>query len=419
VRAKQQLRIWQQFVLLVLFTACNKALRMGSAGDAQQPAPPASAFQGASSSATVAAGPAPAVGSTDCCSGLVDAARVVLEGSDGGIVSPSSCIKQLQRQSDEPVRKSWAPFRSPEPARLWLSDDTSCAASGPSGDVFCWGCYDGANDCLNARPTAIRQFAGAVAIASGGAEICALYRSKAVRCYEKFSWRRGREPTYTRKTRELPGAIASLQGRGGMICVLSKVGKVLCWTGMSNANDPTALIRALPAARAISVAGNRGCALDASDAVWCWSVAEQASFTAAARVSGLPSLASISVGRVGCGMTVAGDVWCWDYDHGQRRGPRFDGRPTQIAVGEQEACAVLDSGQVACWDPAAQTLNLRVLNGPERAVAVVGSMHFCAAESSGAIWCWGNDRYGQLGLGNRRHAGAAPGLVVAPEADEP
>ncbi len=153
-----------------------------------------------------------------------------------------------------------------------------------------------------------------------------------------------------------------------------------------------------------------------------------------------------------CALDADGAVRCWgDNVHGQLglgdRAARGDvpgemgaslpavalPAPAQaIAAGAHHTCALLTSGTVACWgrgefgqlglgDRAARgdapgemgtalpTVSLR----SAAAEVTAGATHTCARLTSGAVQCWGDNVYGQLGLGDRASRGDGPGEMGA------
>ena len=131
----------------------------------------------------------------------------------------------------------------------------------------------------------------------------------------------------------------------------------------------------------------------------------------------------------------SGEVWGW----GANRGPHFplghastdtDGHAlgtqvlspaklgvsgaTKLAAGRDGACALLSNGTVSCWGrqlggpdvptPGSHTyLPTLVSDGVNNLTGVTaiayGDNHACALKSDATVWCWGDDRLGQLGDG--------------------
>lgn len=101
-----------------------------------------------------------------------------------------------------------------------------------------------------------------------------------------------------------------------------------------------------------------------------------------------------------------------------------------VGSGDYHSCALLSNGSVKCWganlygtsglgDTArhdgrasymGDNLPAVALGTGRRAVALyVGAEHSCAVLDNGALKCWGQNTYGQLGLGDTNDRGDAPG----------
>jgi cysteine-rich repeat protein len=143
-----------------------------------------------------------------------------------------------------------------------------------------------------------------------------------------------------------------------------------------------------------------------------------------------------------CALLESGAVRCWgagDYgrlgygntnDIGDDEVPATAGnvnvdshlRVVQLAAGYLHTCAVLESGAVRCWgyggdgqlgygntgnigdDEAPATAGEVNVGGPVVQLAA-GIFHTCALLETGAVRCWGEGRYGQLGSGNTANIG--------------
>jgi alpha-tubulin suppressor-like RCC1 family protein len=216
----------------------------------------------------------------------------------------------------------------------------------------------------------------ATAIALGDRHACAITSSQAVYCW-------GLNDAY-----QLGHASAS---DGDQICPGASPGQTLPCTG-----TPT-LVAGIDSAVSIGASGAWTCVVTATGTVQCWG---------ASQVPGVD-------GGVGCGLGVqeqGGSCYSGFYAVGGLSGA------TQLAVAYDHACATLtpsaaDAGaSVECWGnnnegqvspsacpgsdcttPIART-DLSSTTG-----VAAGNAFSCALESSGAVDCFGDNTYGQLG----------------------
>lgn len=100
---------------------------------------------------------------------------------------------------------------------------------------------------------------------------------------------------------------------------------------------------------------------------------------------------------------------------------RGDDRPARPLVGvqslrsnENQVCALLADGTVACADAFADGLTAELVPGLRGVVELApGESHFCARTRAGEVHCWGANRNGQLGDGTTEGRAApapVPGL---------
>lgn len=138
---------------------------------------------------------------------------------------------------------------------------------------------------------------------------------------------------------------------------------------------------------------------------------------------------SVAAGSHTCTSLSSGDIYCW--------GPNFQGQlgnnsfsntfvPVRVAlgllrsnltavsvsVGSMFTCAVLTTGEVACWGyneygnlgdgTEISRSDPRLVSLPRGSVAVsvaCGTTHSCASLKTGEVMCWGFNVYGVLGIG--------------------
>ena len=94
----------------------------------------------------------------------------------------------------------------------------------------------------------------------------------------------------------------------------------------------------------------------------------------------------------------------------------------QLSVGSDHACASRASGRLYCWGGnfygslgngdrgagADRTLPVAVAGGATDWAVVSAGGHTCARKTSGRLFCWGDNFYGQLGIGDHRQPHPTP-----------
>jgi len=123
-----------------------------------------------------------------------------------------------------------------------------------------------------------------------------------------------------------------------------------------------------------------------------------------------------------CAMNSAGGTQCWgENSHGQlgdgtktdqnRPTPLLDGPWSRLALGDQHSCGIRGDGSLRCWgdnhrgqlglgtrgEPMISPIPVGTSNTWKQIAA--GNLHTCAIESDDSLWCWGDNRSGQLGTG--------------------
>jgi hypothetical protein len=225
-------------------------------------------------------------------------------------------------------------------------------------------------------------------------------------------------------------------------------GGVKCWGG-ADGLVPVDVLGLTSGVAAIVAGGNHTCALTTGGGVKCWGSGELGDGTTTTSlvpvdVSGLASgVSAIATGADHtCAVTHGGGVKCWGTNLYGQLGNGITteiaaGVPVEvsglasnviaIAAGNDHACALTSRGGVKCWgnngfgQVGIGTTAEFAVPIPVDASGLVGGVieiaaagwHTCARTRSSGVKCWGADYLGQLGIG-APSASAAP----SPTADE-
>lgn len=241
-------------------------------------------------------------------------------------------------------------------------------------------------------------------------------------------------------------------------CAILADGSVTCW-GEGNplqpgwrtegfVPDPRPItVPDVTGAQELTVGGNHACALDGGGQVWCWGeniagaigVDENQHQVPPTRLDALGVMSDIDAGaQHTCSVDRDGGVWCWGDNGSGKSGQPLDeprshvprqvaGLPavTEVAAGRQHTCARTVDGEVWCWgsnrfgelgagtgDDRPQPVRIDALSGV-RQLSTAGA-HTCAVDASGDAWCWGHNVAGQLGDGTELREGTSGGSASSP-----
>ncbi len=227
-------------------------------------------------------------------------------------------------------------------------------------------------------------------------------------------------------------------------CAITTGGGVQCWgdngygelgNGTTTASQVPVQVTGLTSGVTSLSAGAAGiraaCAVTAGGVVQCWGynggvlgngTAAGAS-SVPVQITGFPGpMTAVAVGAgFACALDTGGGVWCWGQNNVGQLGNnsttaslapvRVNGlsRVTSLAAGTTSAYALTSSGVLESWgqnnlgqlgngSTTNSTVPVQVVGlGGGVAALTAGEGTACAITSGGALECWGNNNYGQLG----------------------
>ncbi|HEY5938948.1 MAG TPA: hypothetical protein VIU61_30050 [Kofleriaceae bacterium] len=302
----------------------------------------------------------------------------------------------------------------------------SCALR-RDGRVACW-----PGD--NARVRDIKAFGKATALSSGIYETCAVSASK-VRCLQ-----RSLDPQFPPAEVVVPRTSDGFQVGGSGICARTRTRQLACVEEVSDAHR---FPGALPARKLVPIAGFTDvtafasgpgelcaatskhvlCAIVSSERIRGKGESPWDKPSPIAGVSGADVVALAGGGYHRCALLRSGKIACWGAGN---MGELGDGNllntstavmvktiddATQITAGDEHTCALRKSGTVWCWgrdhfgqlgdgdavfDLRTEPHEVKNLTGVLEVNAA--AFHTCA-RTADAVYCWGSNEFGRLGLG--------------------
>jgi alpha-tubulin suppressor-like RCC1 family protein len=347
------------------------------------------------------------------------------------------------------------------PVRVGTIDKVAAVATGEAhtcavttaGAVLCWGADDtgqlgDGGDIDRGVPREVTGITGATAAAAGKNFSCAVGGDRAVRCWGdgKVGQLGDGGALGPRPPTIVAGApdVDSLSASGQHACAVTTSGRVLCWGAndkgqigdgtLASARPPTSPdpVALPPATRVTKVVTGDAhtCAL-ASDGLRCWGDNSQDQIDPA--LPSAPVTSPIAVGTdpidVAAGAqhtcivrkgATENPVTCWGANSdGQRGGetpmPQVIANATAVAAGGAFSCALATDGALYCWGDnhfgqlaiggdTARATPVQVPGLAHAAALAAGGAHTCAtaddADGAKALFCWGANDSGQLGDGS-------------------
>lgn len=349
---------------------------------------------------------------------------------------------------DEPTPLSGGPTGLAKAEHLAAGQGHVCAGL-TGGAVACWG--DNAGGALGrgtldleagATPEEVPDLTlaeGAHALSAGRNRTCAVSAEGAV-CWGDGT--RGACGDGSEAPRPSPGGVVGLPSRGLALaagdfhtCAAMTTGRVSCWGRADSgqvgpkAGELTDLPVRVPLpwpALDVAAGARHSCALSETGAVVCWGASDKGQLGSSGAQEevalGAPALDVACGGDTCCALLRGGAVSCWgDNSSGQLGRAKneaalpFDPSPAPVqglagaravAVGASHACAAVAGEAVRCWGQGtegqvgpgganAQIVPLAVAGVVDATQVACGQAHSCALTED-ALWCWGDDSWGQL-----------------------
>jgi alpha-tubulin suppressor-like RCC1 family protein len=322
------------------------------------------------------------------------------------------------------------------------------------------------------QATAVQSLAGALSVTAGGAHTCAVLSATPPLHQATVCWgdnQAGQIGDGTRLDRSVPTPLKiNLDAEevvAGLLhsCLRDRAGGVWCWgrggqgqLGASTLIDvvvPVA-VAGLGGATRVAAGQAHSCSVQGGT-VSCWGANDDGQLgdgttngrSVPAVVNRTGEVVEIALGGAHtCARRRDGTVACWGRgSEGQLGHGDLESRSTPVVVanladavgsnletvvglaaGDRHTCAVLGDGRVVCWGQGSDgqlgwgtaiqhEIPVRVMGLTGAVEIAAGDNHSCArtstdgrVETPGGVFCWGDNRAGQLGDGRKRLRETAP-----------
>jgi alpha-tubulin suppressor-like RCC1 family protein len=336
----------------------------------------------------------------------------------------------------------------------------------PRGQASCWGGNSNgelgngmAKD--SPEPSAVQGGLLFVSVSAGFSHTCGVTASAAAYCWgENTEGELGSDSGEgSRSPVRVSGGIpfAAVSAGFNHTCGLSTKGDLYCWgdneygqlgTGGKAASDQPVSVRGAPGLVSVRAGVLFTCGITNAGAAYCWGSnargrlgnnSDKDSPVPVPVAGGLKFL-SISLGDGhACGVTETGSGYCWGLnEHGQlgNGSNASSSVPVPVAgglsfkflsAGRTFTCGITQEGTPHCWGWGAGVVVATETDIPANVPAPVfgskglalksvsaGMVHACGLATGGEVYCWGGNRYGQLGSGSNEDSVRPVSVPVRP-----
>jgi alpha-tubulin suppressor-like RCC1 family protein len=325
----------------------------------------------------------------------------------------------------------------------------------PQGAASCWG--DNSNGQLGdgtrmstSQPAAVYGHHLFVSISAGFDHTCGVTADARVFCWGDISGgelteRIAGEDQRNQSPVDLSGGLSFAAVSAGQYhtCGLTTTGAAYCWgdnqAGQLGNGTKKASLKPVPVAggyifRSVRAGNGSSCGITDAGSAYCWGAitslqpgnGSQIASSRPVPVSGNLRFASISVGEThACGVTSEGKGYCWGDNQFSQLGPTGGSSsaiPVPVASGMTLASitagrgityALTRDGTAYSWGSGMDVLSLTTEEVPTAVPGQIfgtqelrfkllstSSAHACGLTTTGEVYCWGSNKYGQLGNGS-------------------
>lgn len=228
-------------------------------------------------------------------------------------------------------------------------------------------------------------------------------------------------------------------------CGLTTDGAAYCWGSgpLGNASTGSSTVPVAVAGgltfSALSASGNHTCGVTTNGMAYCWGNNDRGQLGDGSNNSSLVPVAvtgglTFSAVRAGllhtCGLTTAAAVYCWGYGQDGELGDGTTGSASfpvavaggltfsSLSISSDHTCGITTNGAAYCWGANAfgqlgdgstnsSSVPVAVAGGlafsalaPGTNGSLVGDEYTCGVTTALAAYCWGRNRFGELGSGS-------------------